>query len=156
MTTFFLKWFLNDWFYCNWLRKMRDKYVSWKIKFLCDACMYFCQWSEWLKQCFFSHGPSVKYILGFFSILNMFSQVSVRLSSKYNSVEIMSVFCLFPCLLKRKRIPTSNYEIKYTISDKKNRRKNPKPMYIWEQPKNTTCLLCKWNALVMNKSGKWK
>lgn len=32
MTVFFLKRFLNDWFYCNWVRHMRGKYISWKKK----------------------------------------------------------------------------------------------------------------------------
>lgn len=72
----------------------------------------------------------------FFYITDMFSQVSVRLSLQlfialvpiHNFVQIIPVFCLFPCFLKGKIIPISKCEINYTIGDKKNTIKKTKPI----------------------------
>lgn len=71
-------------------------------------------------------------------------------SKIHNSMQIMSVFCLFPCLLKWKIILISNYEIHYTVSDKNIRKKTQINTHM--RTIQIICLLCKWNALIMNKS----
>lgn len=125
MTVFFLKRFLNDWFYCNWVRHMRGKYISWKE----NLCMMFAfifasglnGWSN-----IFHTIPAWSTNWAYFLSWTCTHRWVLDLVYSF-SVQIMSILCLFSWLLKWKVIPTSNHEINYTINDKKNTHKKKPP-----------------------------